>query len=433
LERPVPKVEIEEIETAPAARRADNGQHVLGVLYVAVDVIVPNFTGSSTHVLEVGKNLRESGAAVFVLSRRQSSRQPRTENINGLSIQRVYRGIVCPLPSSKRSGGSSGADAQTTPRSLIYRLYLSTVLALVGGLLASRIVKKHKLDVVIERETSFGAGAVASIITGRPLVLEVNGPRFSPISARRASKITAYTMSGIGQEFTEKTRILDAGVNPEVFKPDSNARAVVRNKYGLGDSHVVCYVGTFQKWHGMDDVVRASRTVLDSFPNAKFLMVGPRYEETRRQAEELGVSHAFVFVGPVPYASVADYVNAADIMVSPANPSMSEWTRKHGLPEQFKIFEYMACRKPVIVTASGPMQRIVKDGKTGLTVPPGDFDALAKAICRLVREPNLADALASEGYSTVVEHFTWSMHAREIHQTILSAISDWSASRMGAS
>jgi len=406
---------------SPPTSRADAGR-TLGICYVAIDVVVPYFSGSSTHVLEVGRNLREAGASVFVISRRLSSRQPRAENINGVAIQRVYRGIICPLPRANRSGSSASGDTQTSPGSLLYRVYLSTVLAVLGGLLAARVIKKHRLDVVIERETSFGAGAIASIITGRPLVLEVNGPRFSPISARRASKITAYSMSGIGQEFREKTHILDAGVNPEVFKPDPEGRSTVRKKYQLGDSPVVCYVGTFQKWHGMDDIVRAGRTVLDAIPQVKFLMVGPRYEATKRQAEELGVSSAFIFVGPVPYASVADYINAADIMVSPANPSMSEWTRKHGLPEQFKIFEYMACRKPVIVTAAGPMQRIVKDGETGLTIPPGDHGALANAICKLIRDPNLAGDLADKGYSMVVEKFTWSMHAQEIYQTILSAM-----------
>jgi len=293
--------------------------------------------------------------------------------------------------------------------------------------LAARVIKKHKLDVVIERETSFGAGAIASIITGRPLILEVNGPRFSSISAKRASKITAYSMGGIKQEYRDKTHILDAGMNPEVFWPNPAGRAAVRAACQLDDSPVVCYVGTFQKWHGVDDIVKASRAVLNAFPSAKFLMVGPGYEATKAKTEELGVAGAFVFVGPVPYILVADYVNAADIMVSPANPSMSEWTRKHGLPEQFKIFEYMACRKPVIVTAAGPMQRIVKDGKTGLTIPPGDHKALGEAICRLVSDPKLAGDLADEGYSMVVENFTWSRHAREIHETILSAIRESSS------
>jgi glycosyltransferase involved in cell wall biosynthesis len=313
---------------------------------------------------------------------------------------------------------------QTTPKSLIYRLYLSTVLAVLGGLLGARVIKKHRLDVVIERETSFGAGAIASIITGRPLVLEVNGPRFSPISARRASKITAYSMSGIKEEFREKTHILDAGVNPEVFKPDPDGRAAVRKKYQLGDSPVVCYVGTFQKWHGLDDIVKASRTVLEAFPTVKFLMVGPRYEATKMEAEEFGVSSAFIFVGPVPYTSVADYVNAADVMVSPANPSMSEWTRKHGLPEQFKIFEYMACRKPVIMTATGPMQRVVKDGVTGLTIPPADHKALSDAICALIGDPNRAGDMAENAYNMVAGEYTWSNHTEKIYQAVLSAIKE---------
>jgi glycosyltransferase involved in cell wall biosynthesis len=375
-------------------------------------------------VLEVGRNLRDLGASVIVISRRPSSRQPRIESIDGLAIHRVYRGIVCPLPRANRSKNPTSGDSQTTLGSLLHRVYLSTVVAVLSGLLAARLIKKHRLDVVIERETSFGAGAIASIITRRPLILEVNGPRFSPISARRASKITAYSMSGIKKEFRDKVRIVNNGVNPEVFRPDSESRASVRKMYQMADSPVVCYVGTFQKWHGLDDLVKASVTILEAFPHAKFLMVGPRYEATKKKAEELGVSSAFIFVGPVPYASVAAYVNAADIMVSPANPSMSEWTRKNGLPVQLKIFEYMACMKPVIVTAEGPMQRVVKDGETGLTIPPGDHEALAEAICKLVRDPRLANKLAWQGYAMVLERFTWSKHAGEIYQTLLSAIKE---------
>ena len=403
------------------------GKTTLGILYVAVDVIVPYFSGSSTHVLELGRNLRDLGASIFVISRRLNSKQPRIEKINGVAVERVYRGVIAPLPRANHYKNLSSGDSQTTIGSLIYRVYLSSVLALLVGLLGARLIKKHRLDVVIERETSFGAGAIASIITRRPLILEANGPRFSPISAWRASKITAYSMSWIKEEFRDKVHIVNNGVNPEVFRPDSEGRTEVRNRYRLGNSPVICYVGTFQKWHGLDELVKASVIILEAFPKARFLMVGPHCESTRETAEERGVSHAFVFVGPVPYGSVEAYVNAADIMVSPANPSRSEWTRKNGLPVQLKILEYMACNKPVIVTAEGPMQRVVKHGVTGLTIPPGDHEALAEAICRLIRDPCLASDLAAQGYAMVLENFTWSRHAEEVYQTILAAMKESSA------
>jgi glycosyltransferase involved in cell wall biosynthesis len=400
-----------------------DANHVQGVCYVAVDVVVPYYKGSSTHIVEVGKNLSRMGMPVFVLSRRLGPWQRSTEYVEGIEISRVYRGMVGPLPRRSSSVGGT-EDGSSSLGSRVYRMYLSTAFALFSGLAAARIVKRHNLQAIIERETSLGAGALASLITGRPLILEVNGPRISPISIRRASRITAYSNSMVGEEARKKTTIVDAGVNLELFRPDREYRAKMREKYNLGDSPVVSYVGSFQTWHGVDDLVRASQSVIEVFPNAKFLMVGPGFGPTRRLAEEMGVSDAFIFTGPVPYNFVPQYVNAADILVSPTDPSKSAWTLKHGPPEQFKIFEYMACRKPVIATSIGPMLRIVKDGVTGITVAPGDFRALSEAIIKLTRDPKLADDLAENAYRATIERYSWSRHANEVHGIVLSAMRD---------
>lgn len=392
-----------------------------GICYVAVDVAVPHFKGSSTHVLEVGRNLSRKGVGVFVLSRRLGPWQRRTERLDGIEVARVYRGIVGPLP--RKSASIEGTEeGSPSLRSRLYRTYLSTAFALFCGLVAARIVKRHNLQAIVERETSLGAGALASMITGRPLILEVNGPRISPLSIRRSKRITAYSNSMVSGQARNKTTIVDAGVNLELFRPDQEYRSRVRNRHGLGDSPVVGYVGSFQAWHAVDDVVRASPSILERLPETKFLMVGPGYSGVKRLAEEKGVSSSFVFTGPLPYALVPQYVNAADILVSPTDPSRSPWTHRHGPPEQFKIFEYMACRKPVIATSIGPMLRIVKDGVTGLTVPPGDFHALSDAIVRLASDHAEADRLAENAYLSATERYSWSRHADEVRSIILSAV-----------
>lgn len=386
----------------------------LRVCYVAVDVEVPSSKGSSTHVTEVARGLQDLGASVVVLSRRMGSWQASSEKFQGFMVYRVYRGIFSPL-SAKEGGRYTGSE-RTGFFPKLYRNYLSTVLALYCGVVAARLVKNHNLDVVIERETSYGAGAIASILTGRALVLEVNGPNFSPLSSRRARAITAYSQSMVGEKFKGKTRIIDAGVNTELFRPNQSAGSSIRERYDLGRSPVVGYVGSFQAWHGVADLVRSSRSVLKKIPETKFLMVGPGSGGTRLLAEEMGVANSFVFVGPVPYDNVPDYVNASDILVSPTNPALSGWTKFHGPPEQFKIFEYMACRKPIIITSVGPMLRIVKHGVNGITVPPGDHAALSKAICNLIRNPDFAVRLASRAYAIVAKNYTWANHTKEIHR-----------------
>ena len=281
----------------------EGGRVRLGVCYVAVDVLVPSSKGSSTHVTEVAGHLRELGVDVVVLSRRVGFSQRRMEVFQGYPVYRVHRGIIVPIRPGHEERAQKGEKNRILD--VAYRTYLASVLALYCGFVAARLIKKYNLNVVMERETSQGAGAIASLLTGRPLVLEVNGPRFSPLSSSRASVITAYSYSMVGERFRKKTRIVDSGVNIELFKPDPVSGSTIRARLGLTDARVVGYVGTFQRWHGLDSLVRASNLVLQAQPGVKFLMVGPGFQWIQSMAEELGVGSSFIFTGPVPHDKVA--------------------------------------------------------------------------------------------------------------------------------
>jgi glycosyltransferase involved in cell wall biosynthesis len=63
-------------------------------------------------------------------------------------------------------------------------------------------------------------------------------------------------------------------------------------------------------------------------------------------------------------------------------------SRSEGLSNS--VLEYMAAGRPVVATAVGGNPRLIEDGVTGLLVPPEDPAALAHAVARLLREPELA-------------------------------------------
>jgi glycosyltransferase involved in cell wall biosynthesis len=66
----------------------------------------------------------------------------------------------------------------------------------------------------------------------------------------------------------------------------------------------------------------------------------------------------------------------------------------------------MACRKPVVSTTVGGIPEIVENGKNGILVEPDDPRALADALSVVLRDHDLRESLASNGFSKVHEQFS---------------------------
>ncbi|HEX5246705.1 MAG TPA: glycosyltransferase [Gaiellaceae bacterium] len=121
---------------------------------------------------------------------------------------------------------------------------------------------------------------------------------------------------------------------------------------------------------------------------------GGCYEsELKRIAEDEGVSDRVIFAG---YRDdVAALLAGCDIVCLPSEIE--------GLP--LALLEAMARGRPVVATAVGGTPELVVDGETGVLVPPGDVDALVRALDGLLADPALARALGEAGRRRVAESF----------------------------
>jgi glycosyltransferase involved in cell wall biosynthesis len=77
------------------------------------------------------------------------------------------------------------------------------------------------------------------------------------------------------------------------------------------------------------------------------------------------------------------------------------------------MLEAMARGKPVIATGVGGVHSVVKDGQTGLVVPPSDSERLAERILELLRDPSLARRIGAAGRAVVREQFRVDRMVRE--------------------
>jgi len=395
------------------------------ICYVAVDVAVPYFRGASTHVYEVAKHLTKLGHEVHVVSRRLNLGQLRHEVLDNVHIHRIYRGIGAPLPFSsyQRIREERGESESASFLNKSYERYLFTLFPLYAGLISSHIIIKFDIELIIERETSFGAGAIASMITRRPMILEIIGPRYSKRSFRKSKRILAYTRSMIREPAPpEKLVFVTAAADVERFRPDITQRKIIRERYNLRDSIVIGYVGTFAKWHGVEELIYASEKVLKRFSNVRFLMVGPYFEYVKEFTQKRGLSDAYVFTGPIPYKEVPGYINSADILVAPYNPAKSELRKKYGIGSPLKVFEYMACGKPVITTSVQPIIQVVNEGKTGVLIPAGDPEALSEAIVSLIEKPMFAERIGKAAREEVEKHYSWGAFAKQLENILRETI-----------
>ena len=111
-----------------------------------------------------------------------------------------------------------------------------------------------------------------------------------------------------------------------------------------------------------------------------------------------GLAGAVEFVGRLSTEEVADYVRSAELAVVPS------------LFEGFSLpaIEAMACATPLVATTGGALPEVVgPDGHAALLVPPGDPQALAAAIGRVLDDPDLGTRLGTAGRERVVTQFTW--------------------------
>jgi glycosyltransferase involved in cell wall biosynthesis len=170
----------------------------------------------------------------------------------------------------------------------------------------------------------------------------------------------------------------------------------LRDEYGMEPgSQIVGVVARLEQEKGHVTLLDAWPNVLRSVPNAYLLVVGEgsRREALERQVAELRIAHRVVFTGrrdDVPAVTAA-----LDVAVLPS------YREAQGLT----ILEAMALSRPVVASNVGGIPEMVEDGVSGLLVPPGDPDALATAIARLLLDHSLADTLGRAGHDLVHDRF----------------------------
>ena len=375
----------------------------MNILYIAPDVPVPHtgeFLGGSTHVLKVAESLARRGCEVFIISRRMRGQRKYERISERIETMRIYRGLVLPIGGAGRSGSGEKKKSSKFFENL-YFIFYRTILTFYVFLILCR----RDFDLVVERNSAKGIGVLPAKILGVRAVVEVIDTDFSRLQLKLANKILAYTKNIIPKEFHDKVVLTHAGVDAK-FKPVDAGE--VREKYGLEGKKVVVYVGELSEWHGADLLI----DIAEKVEGVKFLMVGKNLELLREEVEKKNVVGKFVFTGFVKYEKVPEYIFAADIAVAP-------YRKTDGMKvfyfSPIKIFEYMACAKPVVASDVEVVKDIINENRCGLLAKQGDAEDFAEKIKMLLEDEALRKRFGDNGRKAAIGKYTWERVAEEIY------------------
>jgi len=209
--------------------------------------------------------------------------------------------------------------------------------------------------------------------------------------------------------------VVRPGTDPVRFVPSEKNREMIA-RLGLDGKQVLLTVGRLCERKGQDTVLRAMPAVLREVPNAVYLIAGDgEYgSELRELADSLGIAANVRFLGEVPQEELPDIYGLCDVFVMPNRVLGGNDVEGFGIV----FLEANACGKPVIGGRSGGVPEAVVDGETGLLVDGSSPAAVAEAVLRLLRNPDLARRLGRAGRERVCRELTWDHTGAQVKRLI---------------
>jgi len=339
---------------------------------------------------------------------------------------RHWPGLDVDLVSGPTAGPEGSLEPVLAPYSGLLRIIPSLVRPIhpLKDWMAYRELKAlfiaNKPDIVHTHSGKAGIlGRLAAAAAGVPIIIHtIHGPSFGDFqnslanlvfleAERRAAKVTLhfvvvadamaqqYLKAGIGGP-GQFTRIF-SGFDLEPFLKAKNDVGL-RGDLGIApDDLVIGKIARLFKLKGHEDILAIAAPLLNSFPKAKFLLVGggPWEKKFKEQTRSMGLDDRFVFTGLVPPVRIPDLIGIMDILV--------HTSRREGLARVLP--QALAAGKPIVAVDCDGAAEVCLDQQTGFLTPPGDLTMLQGRLLELARSPSLRASFGAAGRTLVQEKF----------------------------
>ena len=226
--------------------------------------------------------------------------------------------------------------------------------------------------------------------------------------------LTVTVLGELGLDaHSQRLRVVHMGTDPAQFRPGVET-AVLRKRADLpdGGTRWLVTVARLEQAKGIDTVIQALPAILERAPDVGYVIAGrgPDRERLEKLAHKLGVADRVRFLGLVGDQDLPAVYNLGSVYLGMSRRVGRMDVEGFGI----SLVEASACGLPVVAGNSGGIPDAVRDGETGILVPPEDPAALADAVCRVLTDRALATRLGQNGRRAVESHFNWERVVRDL-------------------
>ena len=280
----------------------------------------------------------------------------------------------------------------------------------VQSLLAAR---KHNVPVVfrsidvLHRLVPWRSLAVVTRVLERYIYRHVDA--IFPVTLHLQNYILSYNVP------KSRIRVLPSGVDTQMFSPGPG-NMELRRQWGIGpEDPVLLFMGTIYKFSGLDRIITQFPKLLSRHANVRLLIVGCGEDEERLKqlSVQAGLSRHIIFGGLHPYAALVDIIRSSDICI---NPFELNGITRDILPT--KLFQYLACGKPVIATELPGTIPFLSGPDHGMVYC--SLDAFGDCISDLLDSPSRRERLGQSGIEVTRAKYEW----KQIAETMVSWIAE---------
>lgn len=188
---------------------------------------------------------------------------------------------------------------------------------------------------------------------------------------------------------------LNAEVIPNIIDLSRFAPAPARS---FADAPHLVVTRNLEPIYDIPTAIRAFAAIRPAFPGARLTVAGSGPELARLQAlvADLGLQGSVCFSGRIENAQIPALYAAADCLLNP--------TTVDNMP--ISILEAFASGVPVVSTSAGGIPDLVEHGVSGLLVPVGDHQAMAREALRVLQDASLAARLRQVGLAEA-QRYAW--------------------------